>query len=435
MQTTILAQRNSHNKIKYHNFYLNGDTFSREHGTLGGVDPKETSNTFGYTNKGKKNELSPAETAEKAYLKQIDTKVREGYVVIDTLENAQSLVPPLGVISFQMNNIPLSLCCSKPTASIALEDLKKFVDANQFRFFIKHNGLCHYIVIDADREVKIYTRRWHDHTRKYPAIVECVKAKNYPVNSMLITEFLVDPELDLPHMKAYKLMESISKANVSGDTVKEDLTKTMDRQKKHRVRACVFGVCYWDGQETWSMPYYAQIGLINGEFKPLSSGETLFTPTEIRFKTAEAVVEWAKVNRKKYEGLVGWVMAEAMVMTLNGKPKRRAAYKIKDPIEMDVIAYDYLEGTGKLQGKIGSLYIGLRNAAGKFVEMGKTGSGLKPKEGDNEIDAWDFPCVIEATFDQVFPTGKLQNPRITKKHAEKVPEECITFEEHMERAA
>ncbi len=436
MKKTILAQRNSHNKIKFQNFYLDGATLSRDWGTLGGAEPQPTSNTFGYTNQGKSNEMPPEETALAAYNKVVAIKIKEGYQPVDSLDNAEALIPKLGNEQFDMASIPTGLCCSKPTASIPLEKLQALVDENAVSFFMKLNGLCHYVVIDPDKQVKIYTRRWDDHTRKYPAIVKYVESRNYPANSMFIAEFVVEPMMNIPHMEAFALMSSISKANVSGSKVKDDLTKTLTRLEKHPVRACVYGICYWDNKKVWHKSYRSQKPLLDERFGYITEEEDiLFAPLEMYFGSAAAAIAWTKKFRKLHEGLVAWVMNEAMEMTFNGKPKLRAAYKIKDSAEMDVIASDYLEGTGKLQGKIGSLLIGLWNEAGEFVEMGKTGSGLKPKAGDNDIHRWKFPCVIEATYDQVFPTGKLQSPRFSKKHEDKLPMDCMTFEEHMKRAA
>jgi ATP-dependent DNA ligase len=118
-------------------------------------------------------------------------------------------------------------------------------------------------------------------------------------------------------------------------------------------------------------------------------------------------------------------MEENAEITYNGKPSRRACYKLKATREDDVVAYGWEEGSGAKQGKVGSLLIGKYNSEGKIVPLGKVGSGLKIKQGECEIDYWEFPCVIEIEYEQRFPTGSYQFPRFSKKHGEKVPSEVI----------
>jgi ATP-dependent DNA ligase len=123
--------------------------------------------------------------------------------------------------------------------------------------------------------------------------------------------------------------------------------------------------------------------------------------------------------------MVVWNIDENAEITYNGKPNRRACYKLKAKEEDDVVAYGYTEGSGSKQGKVGSLLIGKYNKEGEMVEMGSVGTGLKIKEGDCEIENWTFPCVIEIEYEQQFETGRYQFPVFIKKHGDKIPEEVV----------
>ncbi len=62
---------------------------------------------------------------------------------------------------------------------------------------------------------------------------------------------------------------------------------------------------------------------------------------------------------------------------------------------------------------------------GEMVPMGRVGSGIKIKQGECELEFWPFPCVIQISFDQRFPTGAYQFPRFDKKHEDKIPSDIV----------
>lgn len=79
--------------------------------------------------------------------------------------------------------------------------------------------------------------------------------------------------------------------------------------------------------------------------------------------------------------------------------------------DVDVIADGYIEGKGKLQGRIGALKICQYDSNNNRVDLGSVG-GLSDK--DKDPDSWKFPCVVEIKHDQRFPdTGKFQFPRFS----------------------
>jgi len=396
MEKVNLVQKNTYGRIKFVTLILEGDKVSREWGLIGGKT-QETSNRYDYINKGKANELSPEEAAKEDFDRLIDTRIKEGFLLTDNLDE----LPDLDDNYIDFNNLPVKFSCSKPHTSISKTKLNKLIDEDKVRAFIKENGLCHFILITEDSDIKIYTRRIDDHTRKYPNIVEQVKSLSFPPKTLLISEFVIDPDLKLPHMKAFEIMSSIQRSDTLKGKVKEDITTTLELQEEHTVKAVLFNVLFYNGQDLTSLNYedvlFNYINNVDNEF--------IIGPRELPLDYYDELYNWAKVNGFDYEGLVIWNKEENSEITYNGKPSRRACYKLKAAKEDDIIAYDWKEGTGNKQGKIGSLLIGKYDQEGNIKDMGNVGSGLKIKQGDCEIENWEFPCVVQIEYEQRFPTA------------------------------
>jgi len=426
MESCLLVQKNLNGRAKFISIKVDGDTVSREWGIVGGKT-QTTSNTYDFINKGKANQLDPIMSAKADYDRIIATKTKEGYMITESLEmkidlNANS------VMNFK--DLPTQFCCSKPNTSIAEKKADALIKKGLGKFFIKANGMCHFILVTPEKKIKIYTRRMDDHTTKYPAIVEAAEILDMPPNTLLITEFIVDPVYKLPHMAGFKAIAKISRSDTVKGKVKEDVSQTLKLQEQYPIKAMVFNVLYWDSEDLTSKPYKT---ILEHFIYPLCLMEVpqdgFIVPTLVSLNSYAAAMAWAEENRKEYEGLVLWELDKNAEITYSGKPNRRACYKVKAFQEDDVIAYGYLEGDGDKQGLIGALQIGKYDEQGNIVPMGKCGSGLTDEMCDPAL--WEFPCVIEIRYDQRFPTGSYQFPRFSKIHSEKVPSEVVVDEDGM----
>lgn len=427
MEEVIFVQKNSLSRIKYIILSLESDTVNRKWSLIGSENVQETSNTYGYINKGKANELSPEEAAKIDFNRIIAIKLKEGYLKTNSLDT----LPDFNNDNMDFDNLPVQFCCSKPHTSITESKCNKLIKDKLLRFFIKENGLCHFILVTSTGEIKIYSRRLDLLTVKYPAIVEAVKNLELPNNTLIIAEFVIDPDLEIPHMESFQLMSSISRSDTLSGAVKENVEKTLELQKKHKVTAVLFNILFMDGIDTTALKYediLEKLSEIDKRYNSIA-GETsnILLARELKFESFDDAWKWAQDNTILYEGLVAWNIEENAEITYNGKPNRRACYKLKAEKEDDVIAYDWKEGTGAKQGKVGSLYIGKYNKERtEIIPFGRVGSGLKIKQGECEIDYWKLPCVIEISYDQRFPTGKYQFPRFTGKiHLEKIPSDIV----------
>ncbi len=426
MQKTVLVQKNSNGRIKFIELTLVDNTVSRVWGLVGSTKQQTTANSYDYINAGKSNELSPVEAAKEDYSRIITTKTKEGYLIADSLEN----LPNFNNDQMDFDELPVQFCLSKPTTKVTEKKVESLIRAKEASFFLKYNGLAHYILITSVGEIKMYTRRIDECSIKYPNIVEAIRRMNLPAKTLLAVEFVIDPNLGLPHMEGFNLMSSISKSDTLKGSVKGDITKTLNLQKINCVKAVVFNVLYYDGERTIDLPYSKIMSDYMPKFSPEISGEELLMVPELfNFKRYKDALKWVIMHSLQYEGLVLWNAHENAKITYNGTPNRTACYKLKAVLEDDVVAYDWKEGTGAKQGKVGSLYIGKYNAEGEMVPMGRVGSGLKIKQGECEIDYWKLPCVIEISYDQRFPTGAYQFPRFTGKvHLEKIPSDVVVDE-------
>lgn len=422
---TILVQKNTHGRIKFIELVLAYDTVSRVWGLVGGKT-QTTSNTYDYINKGKANELNPLEAASADYDRIIETKMKEGYLPTKSLDD----LPDFDNEQMDFENLPVQFCCSKPYISIPKTKLNKYIKNNSIRWFLKENGLCHFILITPSKEVKIYSRRIDDHTAKYPKIAKAFEALGLPANTLIAVELTIDGTDEFVlHMERYNRTQSISRSDTLKGKVKDNVDKTLVLQEETPIIAVMFNILYLDGFNRTTVDYNSTINIMT-DMESYDTSGYIRTPRELSFDSYQEAYDWAFENLDMVEGLVIWVKEENAEITYNGKPSRRACYKFKAVREDDVIAYDWKEGTGAKQGKVGSVYIGKYNKElTEIVPMGRVGSGIKIKEGQCELDFWPFPCVIQISYDQRFPTGSYQFPRFDKKHEDKIPTDVVVDEE------
>lgn len=398
-----IFQKNSNGKLKFIEFSLKNETLERKWGVVGGKFQTKTSSYKGL-NIGKSNELTPEQVAYEDFLRILNKKKKEGY---STDENQETK-------DIDWSKINSSFCCSKPISKPDKKVIKYSLKRNIGLITKKYNGLCHYILITDTGEVKIYTRRIIEHTRKYPEIVKMIEDRHLPNKSIFICEFMVK---DDDHLEAFRKISKISKIDTLKGELKEDLTESFKRQKKNPVYCVCFGVLYWEGEPVWkNWEYKKHLEIMNKCF----CEKRLMTPEVFYFSSLFRMTQFLKEKKKSLEGFVFWELRKKLEVTLNGKPKRRAAYKIKVTEEDDFIAFGWQEG--KTKGKIGALKFGkMKN--NKIFQIGTVGSGLK--NDDLDPNTWNFPCVIVIEYANKFSTGKLQHPVFVCKHGDKTPEEII----------
>jgi len=422
-QECYLIQKSSKGKVKFLKYTLSGNRLTKEWGRLNG-SVQGVLHDYKPINAGKANELSAMEAAAADYLRLIQKKKQEGYtqaneddfrLPYNTAGNGCSMDNVVQFEHMDFHRLPTELCCSKPTQTVSNSIIDKLIKSGNAKFFVKYNGLCHYIAIDDAGKVLIYTRRWLNHTSKYPAIVEAVKQLNLPNRTMMIVELCIDPSKKIPHTVAFQIVSEISKKDTLKGVCKPDQSASIQKQTLHQVRLAVFGYIFYKGEFIAHNSYKDQWEYLSTTIPPISENEVLFRPQTATFTSGANAVELALKHSSLIEGFVLWDDRLSMEMSFTGKPLRRACWKIKPVHEMDVIAYAGVEG--KSPGKFGSISIGRYNDQGELTPMGTVG-GIKQKEAVPSY--WKFPCVIEVTYSNVFPaTGHLQFGSFSKIHEDK----------------
>ena len=420
MQSTLtnktLTQLNKNGKTKFITFNLEGATLRREWGIENGKKQK-TDNTYCAVNKGKSNEKTPNEAAKDAFDRVIAQKVKEGYRSEDSLP-----------VETEMDfiTIPTELCCSKPISKPNIKKIDNALKTGNARIEVKYNGLCHYILCQPNGKIRLYTRRMDDHTEKYPDIINAMERDSiFKPKSIAIGELIVSPTLNLGHMDGFKKVCEISRVDTLKGKLKKDLSESYKRQKEYPVSMVIFGILYHKGV---NISETTTVGDIYDKFMNhipmLDSNLKYFKPSIMINNSIKDSLNTLQNTDNAYllEGAVAWINNEKLSVTFNGKPLRRAAYKIKREKEEDVIVYDFEYGKGKYEGMIGALLIGKHDNKKNIVPLGKVGSGLTAK--DRCLELWkDLPMVIEITYNEIFPTRKYQFPRFSKIHEDKTIEE------------
>jgi len=411
MNECYLVQNSSRDRVKFLHLKVENDTMSSVWGLIGGKT-QSTSNTFSAINPGKANELAPPAAALADFYKKKAQKIKNGYREVKDLNNIDKVT--VDVIDF--DNPPTSFCPSKPIS-------KPKAFPKNYEFQIKENGMCHYAFIGTNGDIKLFTRRMDNHTAKYPGIVGALSAYRIPSKSVLGIEFVVSPGRG-NHQENFRHIQKINKTDcLNGKLQNQDQIKATHYQKDHPVRGCVFFAYYINGKELTHVS--DSLNYIRTRFTEINLSTALYRPVIVPVTSVEDAHLFLQSKRGNIEGLVLWDLDDSVHIGFSGEPKRKAAYKVKITLETDVVAYDWEEGNGKRQGKIGALKIG-KYHNGELVEMGTVGSGITDETADPAY--WTFPCVIEIKYDAQNKNGHFIFPRISKVHEDKLPEECILEE-------
>jgi hypothetical protein len=419
----LVVKPAANDKILYQRLTLSDAFVVKQWGFVGGAE-SESDHGHGFTNEGKSNQLTPNETAEASWKRDCKKLLLNGCWEVPDLE-PESMPDFTAVPPVDLDNIPTALTLSKPTQSIGIRTLNTLHKSGFAKYFIKYNGLNHYVVIDANGKAKLFTRKWFERTTKYPEIVKEIEGMGLPRSSMLVVELVIDPILRMPHMNAFLRMCKIDKTDTKNGICTDDQSDSIMLQQTTKVKAAVYGILFTEGKPVWESIYDVQLKTLQTAIPKITENKLLFVPSEVPISSAKAALDIVRIHRHKIEGLIVWDTREAMKMTMDGKPARCACWKLKFKSECDIIAWGWQEGRGKNQGRIGSLKIGQYGSDGEMIDLGTVG-GLK--DDQKEPNEWDFPCVIEVKYDQRFPdTGCFQFGSFVKPHESKTVDEVDTL--------
>ncbi len=179
----------------------------------------------------------------------------------------------------------------------------------------------------------------------------------------------------------------------------------------------VFDILHYDGRDMWNNAYSDRYFTLKGLVESGILGPRFSLVPAYR---GTALGEWWLKNEKSrdYEGFVLRKWSDPWNVTLS---------RCKLDITDDFVIIGYNEGTGRLQGSLGSLILGQYDESGNLVEVMTCGGGIedhlrkhiwlnKQKYFNNVVE-----CVGKARFD----SGALRHPNFLRFRTDKLPCDCL----------
>lgn len=367
-----------------------------------------------------------------------------------------------------LTNLPGSFCLYKPENN--LYDQKRLLEkANrgEVLYTLKRDGVAKWIIVDYYGNIQIYSRRsrpcsdtegpeeladgtldWSKAVpwaKRFPHIVEAVKALHLPPGSMMAVELVA------PNGDDFRYVSGLTKGHT------ERALADMQRGGLPNI--------YW-----WDLPFCGGEDLVRTytvgdrysliEQLWLQSNSAIVTKhiqpiQKLTFKSPEEAIEYAKAN-----GLEGMVVVdptskyESKGWNLKGKPDRpKTCAKLKPKFEDDFVALwdpdgDHKYGTwgtgrherGKtvtlpdssqvVHGGVGSASLYQYDSKGSLVYICDCSSGMD-YEFQSQLRKEDFPMVWQVEYTERTyvsdgeDTNALKFPVFLRKRDDKKLTECI----------
>jgi ATP-dependent DNA ligase len=285
-----------------------------------GVDGKKqiTSETIIGKNTGRSNETSDAEQAILEFERKIRKKKEEGYA--ESLEKA--LEGHLAVVN---EVLPSSFAPCKPINKLKPKD--EPFDGSWIAER-KYNGVC-LLLQNTGKERVAYSRRIKPITELVSVVPDIVENLNkVPENSLIIGELVAFDGNKMEDPKALKGVTTetttVAKAKAKYDTLSSE---------GYIFDYYIFDIIFWKGNDITQLPFT--------ERKELSLE---FGDRKIETFTEAMSEEGHKLG---WEGFILRRPDDTITFTMNGKPKRKGAYKYKFIETTDCIVTGVSPGSGK----------------------------------------------------------------------------------------
>jgi ATP-dependent DNA ligase I len=228
----------------------------------------------------------------------------------------------------------------------------------------KYDGFrvqCH----KKNNKVQLFTRRLEDVTGQFPEVAERinsnVNAKNFIIDSEVIG---IDPKTKkfLPFQKISRRIKR-----------KYDIGFMRDELP---VAVKIFDIMEAEGKNFLNEPFRERRAMLKKIVKEEKDKITL---------AEQKIVSTIKEAEKFYKESLEMGNEGAMMKNLEApyKPGSRVGYGVKikpsmEPLDLVIIGAEW--GEGKRSSWLSSFTIACRDDEGKFLEMGKVGTGIKEKE-------------------------------------------------------
>ena len=285
-----------------------------------GVDGKKqiTSENIAGKNTGRSNETSDSEQAILEFERKIRKKKEEGYV--ESLEEAFS-----GHSAVVNEILPSSFAPCKPINKLKPKDNP--FDGSWIAER-KYNGVC-ILLKNTGKEKIAYSRRIKPITELVSVVPDIVEnLEKVPEKSLIIGELVAFDGNKIEDPKALKGVTTETTTVAKAKAKYDSLTS-----EGYIFDYYIFDIIFWEGDDITQLPFT--------ERKELS---LKFGERKIETFTEEMSVKSHKLG---WEGFILRRPDDTITFTMNGKPKRKGAYKYKFIETTDCIVTGVSPGSGK----------------------------------------------------------------------------------------
>jgi bifunctional non-homologous end joining protein LigD len=320
-----------------------------------------------------------------------------------------------------------------PTRSVVPKDLRPMSavssdhvpgDDERWAFEMKWVGMRARVAVDGGR-ITLTTRQGNDASGRFPELRPLGEALG-ALDAVLDGEIVMLDEGGRPSFEQLQ-----PRMHVASDAVARRLAA------ERPAVIMLFDLLWLDGHSTTSLPYTDRRRLLE---QLALAGPTWQTPPATH-GGGEAVLQTATDL-----GLEGVVAKRLDSPYLPGK-RSDAWRKVKPHVGQELVVGGWLAGTGRLEGRLGSLLVGYHDADGSLRYAGRVGSGidetargrleslLAARRRDTSPFAttprlrapvWVEPeVVVEVFFHEWTRTGALRAPRFKGIRIDKDPREVV----------
>ncbi len=430
---------------------------------------QETNYVGKFKNKGKKNEISPAQDALAEARRDVRKKWDfEGYDEYHAGSNVDCRSENVSV-QHLLTSLPGSFSLYKPENEI--EDQKRLFDlANSGKalFTLKRDGVAMWVVVDYYGLIQFYSRRnrpWSDTEEpleladgtldfstakpwalRFPHLLERVRSLDLPRGTMMAVELVaVNPVTGRDDLR-------ISSGYTKGLT-----ERSLEDQKANPPILYWWDIPFFDGQDlVRTTRVESRYDLIR---KCVASGREPVQPHIQPIQVWQFPDVATALKKAEEMGIEGWVVVDPNAIygdkgwNLKGKPDRPSSCaKSKPTAEDDFIAYWNPDkpnmgewGTGKHEagkkvtlpdGKavthhgVGSIALYQLNTKGELVYISKCSSGMD-YAFQAQLRPQHFPFVCKCEYkgrtyiSDGEKTNALRHPVFVQVRNDKTPSECV----------
>ena len=457
---------------------VSGNTVRIVHGVLGSDKMQETTTEHDWKLKGKKNQKTPEEVAEKFAEDQIKKKVKQAYFEVDPQTNE-----PLGekaeteIRSYVKP--PTGFTAYKPQHNLS-KKLEKVLRKHEAHISRKRDGYMHYLVTDEHGYTRMFSSKWEPaHNQemedmipwieRYPHIEADVKRLGLPPRTVLLGEVCSSAERAVD-----KHGFVVDDFEYVGGVIKSLTPLALKTQERYgRLSFCVWDVAIWEGEPisktdaVWdrcSLVYnllydrdakwitMPELISISGDLAHVNSYEA---KKELQFIAPDFLADELDeegcenfdpiVFLLKFAKVLGWegyVIADPAAVygekafNFRGKNDRPVLVgKLKPDYEADfVVKWDPDHGvgewgTGKNKNGVGSVQAYLYNDSNReLVPVSKVGGGISEEDSVKFADPSLYPMVWKVVFKAWTAKGSLRHPSFDRVRDDKKPEECSVYQ-------